>query len=114
MLTENRNVAETGEDELDIAARWADAGRAVALATVVATWGSSPRPVGSRLVVDDDGHFAGSVSGGCVEGAVVREAREVLESGRPRLLEFGVSDEQAFDVGLSCGGLIHVYLERLE
>ena len=114
MLTENRNVAETGEDELDIAARWVDAGRTVALATVVATWGSSPRPVGSRLVVDDDGHFAGSVSGGCVEGAVVREAREVLESGRPRLLEFGVRDEQACDVGLSCGGLIHVYLEPLE
>lgn len=100
-------------DPLIVAENWIDAGREVALATVVQTWGSAPRPVGSHLVIDADGNFEGSVSGGCVEGAVVTEAMDVLESGKSRMLEFGVADETAIQVGLSCGGTIKVYVERL-
>jgi xanthine/CO dehydrogenase XdhC/CoxF family maturation factor len=100
-------------DVLAIAEDWLRAGRAVALATVVETWGSAPRPVGSHLVIDADGHFEGSVSGGCVEGAVIGEAIEVISAGEPRLLEFGVADETAWRVGLSCGGRIKVYVERV-
>ena len=102
------------EQILETADRWRAEGRRLAIATVVATWGSSPRPAGSQLLMDDAGAFIGSVSGGCIEGAVIGEARGVIESGEPRLLEFGVSDEQAWDVGLSCGGKVQVYLERLE
>ncbi len=98
---------------LDRAADWAAAGRGVALATVVKTWGSSPRAVGSQLVVDDTGAFEGSVSGGCIEGAVVIEARRTIEDGAPRLLDFGVSDEEAWEVGLACGGSIEVFVEKL-
>src|SRR4051794_7985588 len=89
---------------LDEAAAWRQEGRKVAVATVVSTWGSSPRPAGSVLIVDQDGRMQGSVSGGCIEGAVIREAREVMDGAPPRLLQFGVSDEQAWDVGLACGG----------
>ena len=103
-----------GEDVLATARAWLDEGREVALATVVATWGSSPRPAGSQLLVDGDGAFVGSVSGGCIEGAVVREAVEVMAAGAPRLLEFGVSDEQAWQVGLACGGKVEVFVEPLE
>lgn len=99
---------------LDIAEAWAATGRRVALATVIETWGSAPRPAGSHLVIDDLGQFEGSVSGGCVEGAVVEEARRVIEDGSPRILEFGVADELAWQVGLSCGGRIRVYVERLD
>jgi xanthine/CO dehydrogenase XdhC/CoxF family maturation factor len=99
------------DDILKAAEAWARAGRGVALATVVETWGSAPRPVGSHLVIDAQGNFLGSVSGGCVEGAVVTEAAEVIESGEPRILEFGVADETAWQVGLSCGGRISVYVE---
>ena len=88
--------------------------RGVALATVVETWGSAPRPVGSNLVIDDQGNFLGSVSGGCVEGAVVTEAMDVIESGKPKTLEFGVADETAWKVGLSCGGTIRVFVEKVE
>ncbi len=102
------------EDVLSEAARWRDAGRGVALATVVSTWGSSPRPVGSQLAVDEAGGMIGSVSGGCIEGAVVKEAQEVIRDGKPRLLEFGVSNEQAWGVGLACGGRVQVYVERVE
>ena len=102
------------DDVLEQAARWRDAGRGVALATVVATWGSSPRPVGSQLVVDDSGAMLGSVSGGCIEGAVVHEARGVIADGKPRLLDYGVTHEQAWEVGLACGGKVQVYVERLE
>lgn len=102
------------DDVLGAAARWREGGRAAALATVVQTWGSSPRPVGSQLAVDGDGRFVGSVSGGCIEGAVVREALEVIEDGRPRLLDFGVTDEQAWEVGLACGGKVQVWVERVE
>ena len=101
-------------DVLEQAARWRDDGRGVALATVVATWGSSPRPTGSQLAVDDKGNMLGSVSGGCIEGAVVHEAREVMESGTPKLLEYGVTDETAWEVGLACGGTVRVFVERLE
>ena len=92
---------------------WTKAGRKTALATVVSSWGSSPRAAGSRLAVDGDGHFIGSVSGGCVEGEVLARAEEVLASGRPALLEFGVSDERAWSVGLACGGAIRVFVERV-
>lgn len=98
-------------DVLQTAEDWRGAGRAVALATVVETWGSAPRPVGSHLVIDSDGNFEGSVSGGCVEGAVVAEAVDVIDSGVPTTLEFGVADETAWRVGLSCGGRIRVYVE---
>ena len=101
------------EDVLDAAEAWRDEGREVAVATVVETWGSAPRPVGSHLVIDGEGNFLGSVSGGCVEGAVVEEAAEVIASGAPRTLEFGVADETAWRVGLSCGGRIKVYVEKL-
>jgi len=101
-------------DVLGLAQEWLAAGRSVALATVVETCGSSPRPVGSNLVVADDGSFEGSVSGGCVEGAVVSAAQEVIASGQHRLLEFGYSDADAWEVGLACGGQIQVFLERIE
>ena len=102
------------EDILKAAEDWKKAGRGVALATVVETWGSAPRPVGSNLVIDDQGNFLGSVSGGCVEGAVVTEAMDVIESGKPKTLEFGVADETAWKVGLSCGGTIRVFVEKVE
>jgi xanthine/CO dehydrogenase XdhC/CoxF family maturation factor len=100
-------------DELARLGEWIAAGHKGALATVVSTWGSSPRPVGSHLAINDKGEFLGSVSGGCIEGAVVAEALEIMDDGEPRVLEFGVSDEQAWEVGLSCGGAIRVYVERV-
>ena len=99
---------------LDQARKWKAEGKGVAVATVVTTWGSSPRPVGSKLAVDEDGRFLGSVSGGCVEGAVVTEALDVIESGKPKTLEFGVADETAWKVGLSCGGTIRVFVEKVD
>ncbi len=102
------------DDVLDQAAGWRREGRKVALATVVTTWGSSPRPVGSQLAVDGTGKFVGSVSGGCIEGAVIKEALDAIGTGRPRLLDFGVTNEQAWDVGLACGGKVQVYVERLD
>jgi xanthine dehydrogenase accessory factor len=93
---------------------WLADGRKVALATVVSTWGSAPRRAGSHLAVASDGRMAGSVSGGCVEAAVVEEAQRVLASGRPKLLRFGVADETAWAVGLSCGGAIEVFVEALD
>lgn len=101
------------DDILREAQAWKEAGRAVALATVVETWGSAPRPVGSHLVIDAEGVFLGSVSGGCVEGDVVTEALDVIDTGEPRLLEFGVADDMAWKAGLSCGGRIRVFVERL-
>jgi xanthine/CO dehydrogenase XdhC/CoxF family maturation factor len=102
------------DDILNTALQWKNGGKDVALATVVATWGSAPRPVGSQLAVDGDGKFIGSVSGGCIEGAVVTEALDAIADGKPRLLDFGVSDAQAWEVGLACGGKIQVYVERLD
>ena len=92
---------------------WHRAGLKVALATVIETWGSAPRPVGSMLAISDQAEMAGSVSGGCVEGAVVAEALEALEDGVPRMLDYGVSDDEAFAVGLACGGRIRVMVEPL-
>ena len=89
-------------DPLRIAERWRRDGRGVAVATVISTWGSSPRPVGSQLVLDSDGDFVGSVSGGCIEGAVIEQGIEAIRDGNPRVLDFGVSDEQAWEVGLTC------------
>ncbi len=100
-------------DPLTTAEAWKNAGREVALATVVETWGSAPRQAGSHLVIDGDGNFEGSVSGGCVEGAVITEAMDVIASGKAKMLEFGVADETAWRVGLSCGGRIKVFVERL-
>ena len=105
------SVEDSGE--LAIAERWMRQGKEVVVATVISTWGSAPRPAGSHLVIDEDGNFEGSVSGGCVEGAVVSEAMEILQSGEPKILEFGVADETAWEVGLSCGGKIRVYVERV-
>ena len=93
------------------ALRWHEGGQGAALATVVQTWGSAPRRAGAQLVVSGTGEMMGSVSGGCVEGAVVVEAMETLEDGASRLLEFGVSDDDAFAVGLACGGTIKVLVE---
>jgi xanthine/CO dehydrogenase XdhC/CoxF family maturation factor len=102
------------EEILDQAAKWRGEGKGVALATVVATWGSSPRPTGSKLALTEDGGFLGSVSGGCVEGAVIEEGLKTIKDGEPRLLSFGVTDERAWEVGLACGGKIDVFVERVE
>ena len=102
------------EDILKAAEDWRKQGRGVALATVVETWGSAPRPVGANLVIDGEGNFRGSVSGGCFEGAVVTEAIDVIADGKPKTLEFGVADETAWEAGLSCGGTIRVYVEKVE
>jgi xanthine/CO dehydrogenase XdhC/CoxF family maturation factor len=104
----------TDNDILQAAEDWRKQGRHVALATVVETWGSAPRPVGANLVIDQEGNFLGSVSGGCVEGAVVEEALDVIDSGKPKMLEFGVADETAWKVGLSCGGKIRVFVEKVD
>ncbi len=101
------------EDVLPTAADWRDAGKGVAIATVVNTWGSSPRPVGSQLVVDEEGDFIGSVSGGCIEGAVIQDALETIADGKPRLLDFGITNSQAWEVGLACGGKVQVFVERV-
>jgi xanthine/CO dehydrogenase XdhC/CoxF family maturation factor len=98
---------------LEQASAWLADGRKVALATVIETWGSAPQPVGSQLAIDGDGNFAGSVSGGCVEGAVVSEALDAIASGQPKVLAFGVADETAWQVGLACGGKIRVFVEPL-
>ncbi len=98
-------------EPLEAAAAWLADGHKVALATVVKTWGSAPRQAGSQMAVRDDGAFTGSVSGGCVEGAVIEGAREAMQSGAPRKMEFGVSDADAWAVGLACGGRIEVFVE---
>ncbi len=96
---------------LETAGQWLAEGRKLAIATVIETWGSAPQPVGSQLVVDSNGDFMGAVSGGCVEGAVITEALEVIESGKQRVLNFGVADETAWKVGLACGGKIRILVE---
>lgn len=95
------------------AATWADAGHKVALATVIETWGSAPRPVGSQLAIREDSTFVGSVSGGCIEGDVVTRALDAIQSETPEILEYGVADAMAWEVGLACGGKIKIYLEPL-
>jgi xanthine dehydrogenase accessory factor len=101
-------------DVLTTAQNWLAQGHRVALGTAVKTWGSAPRPTGSQIAVRDDGAFVGSVSGGCVEGAVIQEAQAAIGDGRNRKVEFGVSDEQAWSVGLACGGRIEIFVEPVE
>ena len=93
---------------------WRASGKAVALATVTRTWGSSPRPAGSHLAINEDGDFAGSVSGGCIEGAVVEAALNVIQTGKSQTLEYGVTNDMAWEVGLACGGKVHVFVEKVE
>jgi len=100
-------------DVLEYIDEWTAEGEDVALATVVAASGSTPRPVGAKLVVTRSGRMQGSVSGGCVEGAVFETAMDVLDSGQPRLVSFGISDEMGWEVGLSCGGQIEVFVEPI-
>ena len=99
--------------ELELAQLWHQSGRKIAIATVVQTWGSSPRPVGSQMIVDENGGMQGSVSGGCVEGAVVHEALRTIANGLPQTLNFSITDDTAWAVGLACGGRIQVYVEPL-
>jgi xanthine/CO dehydrogenase XdhC/CoxF family maturation factor len=101
-------------DILDDIDRWRAEGQRVALATVIKTVGSTPRPLGSKMAVSEQGAIAGSVSGGCIEGAVYEEAQAVLRDGTPRRVSFGISDEQAWSVGLSCGGTVEVLVEALD
>ncbi len=106
------NYAEA-EDILSVAARWRADGEQVAVATVTETWGSSPRPAGSRLAITASGKMAGSVSGGCIEGAVADAAQMTMTTGAPQLLDFGVTNERAWEVGLACGGRVKVFVEKL-
>lgn len=98
-------------DLISIIDTWRARGDGVVLATIVKTGGSTPRPIGAKMIVNSRGEFAGSVSGGCVEGAVIEEALRVIKSGKPKLLAYGIADETAWDVGLSCGGMIEVFVE---
>lgn len=93
---------------------WQARGDKIALATVIESWGSSPRAAGAKMAINHKGDMIGSVSGGCVEGAVVEEALRVLKTGRPKLLHYGVADETAWEVGLACGGKIEIFVERLD
>ena len=101
------------QDILSLATAWRSAGEQVAIATVTETWGSSPRPPGSRMAVTASGKMAGSVSGGCIEGAVADAARQTMQTGVPQLLDFGVTHERAWEVGLACGGKVKVFVETL-
>ena len=101
------------EDVLGTAAAWRAAGEQVAVATVTETWGSSPRPAGSQMAVTKSGRMAGSVSGGCIEGAVADAAMKTIDTGSPQLLDFGVTHERAWEVGLACGGKVKVFVEKL-
>ena len=106
-------VQSKGEDILAVASEWCKQGEQVALATVTETWGSSPRPAGSQMAVTLSGRIAGSVSGGCIEGAVAEAAQNTIRTGNPQLLNFGVTNEQAWEVGLACGGKVKVFVEKL-
>ncbi len=109
----SETITENHDQVLETAHRWMTEGKRVALATVVSTWGSAPRPAGSQLAVDDTGKFVGSVSGGCIEGAVVTEAMNLLKTGNTKLLEYGVTNDEAWEVGLACGGNIKVFVEPI-
>lgn len=102
------------EDVLRTALDWHTQGNAVAIATLIETWGSAPRPAGSQLVVAGDGQFEGSISGGCVEADVISDALDVIADGHPRVREFGVTDEKAWQAGLSCGGRLKIFIERVD
>ena len=101
-------------DPLEAAAEWRRAGLGVALATVVKTWGSAPRQPGSQMCINERGEFVGSVSSGCVEAAVIEEATALLESEGTKLLSYGVTNEQAWEVGLACGGQVEVFVECVQ
>ncbi len=101
------------DDILSIAAAWRAAGEEVAIATVTETWGSSPRPPGSQMAVTKSGKMAGSVSGGCIEGAVADIAKQTMATGVPQLMDFGITNERAWEVGLACGGKLKVFVEKL-
>jgi xanthine dehydrogenase accessory factor len=101
------------DDVFAVAADWHRAGEVVALATVVETWGSAPRPVGAQMAVTQSGRMAGSVSGGCIEAAVVEAAGAIFATGAPQVLAYGITNERAWEVGLACGGKLTVFLERL-
>ena len=101
------------DEILHKASIWRKENKSVALATVVKTWGSSPRPVGSQMAINEDLDILGSVSGGCIEGSVISEAQEIMKTGIPKLLRFGVSNSDAWEVGLTCGGKVEVFLEKI-
>jgi xanthine dehydrogenase accessory factor len=115
-MTDTRRTPPTAarHDVLGSARDWLDRDGRVALATVIDTWGSAPVPVGGQMAIAADGRFEGSVSGGCIEGEVIAEAEDILSSGAPRTLRFGVADETAWNAGLPCGGQVQIYLERLD
>ncbi len=104
-------MAHSADDIIGQCLAWQDEGLSVALATVIETWGSAPRPVGSQLGINENGDFVGSVSGGCIEGAVVEEALDAMETGQAKLLDYGVSNTKAWEVGLACGGKIQIYVD---
>ena len=114
MAASDVKLGSQDEDVLNEAMSWQKTGKKVAIATVVSSWGSSPRPPGSQVAVSEDGTFVGSVSGGCIEGAVVTEAIEVMKTGKPKILEYGVTNELAWEVGLACGGEVKVFVEKLK
>lgn len=111
-MSDTQNAIDA-EDVLEQAAHWRAAGEEVALATVTETWGSSPRPVGSQLAVTAGGRMAGSVSGGCIEGAVAEAAAQTIATGEPQLLSFGITNDRAWEVGLACGGKMKVFVEKI-
>lgn len=112
-MTDFNETAGEIDDLLGLAATWHAKGEQVAIATVTQTWGSSPRPAGSQMIVTKSGRMAGSVSGGCIEGAVADAALLTLANGKPQLLDFGVTNERAWEVGLACGGKVKVFVEAL-
>lgn len=112
MITDLDKAA--SDDVLASALKWSEDCKKVALATVIQTWGSAPRPTGSQLAIDEDGNMVGSVSGGCVEGAVIQEALSLMNESGHKILEFGVTDDEAWEVGLACGGKIKVFVEALD
>ncbi len=101
------------QEILDVVNEWRARGDQIALATVTWTSGSTPRAIGAKMAVNARGEFVGSVSGGCVEGAVIDEARGVIKSGKPKMVNYGISDDMAWDVGLACGGSIKVFIEKI-
>ena len=114
MAKGNVKLGSQDENVLNEAMSWLKNGKKVAIATVVSSWGSSPRPPGSQVAVPEEGAFVGSVSGGCIEGAVVTEAIKVMKTGKPKILEYGVTNELAWEVGLACGGEVKVFVEKLK
>ena len=99
---------------LSTAKEWVNDGKDVVIATVIKTWGSSPNQTGSQMIISNFSEIEGSVSGGCIEGSIINHALKIIKGSKPKLLEFGISNEMAWDVGLACGGKIKIYLEKIE